>query len=271
MSRVIAKRLVNADAQAFPRLGWHRGAADKRYFVGGHHMRFLAFIAITLLSAVTSANADTYTAELDTLASKSDLNELIMRVNQPRNPEELRLGLEWLRDKSISGFGGSRIHYSYAFGLFGAGVRDTSAFAHLLALLTGRVDAARCKDSSALGDKLQGWDHNLAQIFNHFLSLGPAQRKEQISLAVAIEEKHGSRAPDTWLCSGGLSYMVRFFEKHKNNPNPPAHEIQDPSRLGRTIIVEDPDIKPEFVADEEWNTRRKQLVAKFVEQLSTAK
>lgn len=234
-------------------------------------MRFLAFIAFTLLAVATSANADTYTAELDALAAKSDLNELIMRVNQPRNPEELRLGLGWLRDKSISGFGGSRIHYSYAFGLFGAGVRDTATFAYLLALLTGRIDAARCKDPSAPGDKLQRWDQNLAPIFKHYLSLRHDQRKEQISLAVAIEEKHSSRVPDTWLCSGGLSFMLRFSEKHKNNPNPPAREIQDPSRPGRTILVEDPDIKPEFVTDEEWHTRRKQLVAKFVEQLSAAK
>ena len=234
-------------------------------------MRLATFAVLLFLALVTKAHADTYTAELDALAAKSDLNELIMRVNQPRNPEELRLSLAWLRDKSIAGFGGSRIHYSYAYGLFGAGVRDTAAFAYVLGLLTGRIDAARCKDPSAPGDKLQRWDQNLATIFKHFLSLGPDQRKEQIALAVAIEDKHSNRPPDSWLCSGGLSFMLKFSEKHKNNPNPPTREIQDPSRPGRTILMEDPDIKPEFVADEEWQPRRKQLVAKFVEQLSAAK
>ena len=234
-------------------------------------MRVLAFVAFTLLAAVASANAETYTAELDALAAKSDLNELIMRVNKPRNAEELQLGLAWLRDRSLAGFGGSRIHYSYAYGLFGAGVRDTAAFAYILGLLTGRIDAARCKDPSAPGDKLQRWDQNLAPILAHFLSFGPDQRRELISLAIAIEEKHNARAPDTWLCSGGLSFMLRFSEKHRNNPNPPSREIQDPSRPGRTILLDDPDIKPEFVADEEWHLRRKQLVAKFTEQLSAAK
>jgi hypothetical protein len=86
-----------------------------------------------------------------------------------------------------------------------------------------------------------------------------------------MEEKHSNRPPDTWLCSGGLSFMRRFSEKHKGNPNPPAREIQDPTRPGRTILLDDPDIKPEFITDDEWHVRRKQLVAKFVEQVSAAK
>jgi hypothetical protein len=231
-------------------------------------MRYLALI---VLAVAASANADPYTIELERLAAKSDLNELIMRVNQPRNAEEFRLGLAWLRDKSLSGFGGSRIHYSYALGLFRAEIKDTATFAYLLALLTGRVDAVRCADPSAPGDKLPRWEQNLAPIFQHFLSLELGQRKQLISLAVAVEEQSSGRAPDTWLCSGGLSFMLKFAEKHKNNPSPPTREIQDPTRPGRTILLDDPDIRPEFVTDEEWQVRRRQVIAKFVEQLPAAK
>jgi hypothetical protein len=231
----------------------------------------MALIVFVVWAIGASANADPYTTELDRLAAKSDWNELIMRVNQPRTAEEFRIGLNWLREKSVSGLGGLRIHYSYAFGLFRAGVKETSTFAYLLGLLTGRIDAVRCKDPTAPGDKLYGWEQNLAPIFQQFLSLDPGQRNQLIHLAVATEERFSSRPPDAWLCSGGLAFMNKFAEKHKNNPNPPAREIQDPTRPGRTILLEDPEIKPEFVTDEEWQARRRQIIAKFIEQLPAAK
>jgi hypothetical protein len=234
-------------------------------------MRYLLIVAFLVVAVNARANADSYSAELDRLAAKNDWNELMMRVNQPRNADEFRVGLEWLRNKSRSAFGGSRIHYSYALGLQRAGVKETSIFAYLLGLLTGRTDAARCKDPSAPGDKLHRWETSVAPIFQQFVALESVERRRLLALAVEIEERFSARPPDSWLCSGGLAFALRFAEKHKNHPNPPVREIQDPARPGRTIVLEDPDFKPEFVADEEWLARRRTIVADFIEQLSAAR
>jgi hypothetical protein len=221
-----------------------------------------------------SAQERGFNAELDALAAQSDLNELIMRVNQPKNADEFRQALDWLRAKTLTGFGGSRISYSYAFSLFRTKVadgRDTAAFAYLVGMLLGRVDAARCADPSAPGDKLGRWEQNLAPIQQHFTSLPLDQRKKLVSMAVMTEEKFKNRSPDEWLCNGGLSFMHKFAEKHKDNPTPPAREIQDETRTGRTVLLDDPDIKPEFISNEEWITKREKIVAMFVEQQPLAK
>ena len=232
-------------------------------------MRYAVLLIVGLMTLNCWAQEGRFNAELDGLASRRDLNELIMRVNQPRNADEYRQGLDWLRAKTLTGFGGSRIFYSYAFGLFrtnAPSVRDTATFAYLVGLLLGRVDAARCADSSAPADKLGRWEQNLAPIRQHFASLQLDEREKLVSMAVAVEEKFSNRPQDEWLCSGGLSFMHKFAEKHKDNPTPPAREIQDETRVGRTILLDDPDIKPAFVSNDEWTARRKQIVSKFIEQ-----
>lgn len=231
-------------------------------------MRFVVFIA--LLVAIFGARADPhpYTAELDQLAAKNDLlSDLIQRVNQPRNAEEMRVGLDWLKARSVSGFGGSRITFSYAGNLFRVGITDTASLALLFGLLTSRVDAARCADSSAPTDKLQRWDQALGPLVQHFRSLPVGQQHELVLIAISMEDRFSSRGPDVWMCSGGLAFTSKFFQKHKNNPNPPAREVQDPTRIGRTIILEDPDIKPDFVPDEQWKLGRQRVIANFAQQM----
>jgi hypothetical protein len=139
-------------------------------------------------------------------------------------------------------------------------------------LLVGRVDAARCKDPTAPGDKLQRWESGLAPIYKHFLSLAPEKRTELVSLALAIEQKQSNRAPDTWLCSGGVSFMLRYAEKHKGEPNPSMRQVPAASEAARTtIVLDDPDIKPEFVSNEEWQVKRAQVIGSFLAQISEAK
>lgn len=230
-------------------------------------MRHLVFITFFFSQAVFCAESETYLAELEQLAAKSDLNDLLKRVNQPRNVEEVRAGLNWLRVKTVEGFGGSRIHYSYALGLFRENVRDTATFAFLNGLLFGRIDAARCADPSAPSDKLQRWEQSLGPIFTHFLSLPPEERRKLVEMAISTERNYSKRGPDTWLCSGGLVFMKKFMEKHKDNSSPPMREIQDETRAGRTVLLDDQTIKPEFVSDDDWQMNRKQLISKFSEQM----
>lgn len=235
-------------------------------------MRYIVLVALTVAVFTARADPHPYMAELDQLAAKNDLlNDLIQRVNQPRDAEEMRVGLDWLKAKSISGFGGSRITFSYAGNLFRVGIKDTASLALLFGLLTSRIDAARCADPSASADKLQRWDQALSPLFEHFRSLPTGQQRELVSLAIDMEDKFSARVPDVWICSGGLAFMNKFFAKHKNNPNPPAREILDPTRIGRTIMLDDPDIKPDFVPDEQWKLGRERIIANFAQQMVSAK
>ena len=246
------------------------GRSDKSHI--GIRMRYLVLIA--LLASIFGARADAhpYTAELDQLATKNDLlGELIQRVNQPRDLEEMRVGLDWLKARSISGFGGSRITFSYAGNLFRVGITDTASLALLFGLLTSRIDAARCADPSAPTEKLHRWDQALGPLVQHFRSLPIGQQHELVLIAISMEDKFSSRGPDVWMCSGGLAFMNKFFQKHKNNPNPPAREVQDPSRIGRTIVLEDTDIKPDFVPDEQWKLSRQKIIANFAQQMVSVK
>lgn len=228
-------------------------------------MRYAIFVALVTTALTVNANPQTYVIELEQLAAKTDLNELVDRVNQPRNFEELRVGLDWLRAKSISGFGGARITYSYALNLFRAGVKDTATLAYLFGLLTSRIDAARCADPSAPVNKLHYWEQTLSPIFLHFRSLPGHQQRDLVSRAMDMEHGLRTRAADAWMCSGGLSFMQKFSEKHKDNPNPPTREIQDPTGKRRTVVMDDPDIKPDFVPDEQWTTRRNEIIVKFLQ------
>lgn len=234
-------------------------------------MRHALALLLFLFALTVRAEDGAFTAELDKLSAQDDLGALIKRVNEPRTTEEMKQGLAWLRARTMSGIGGSRMFYSYAGNLYKVGIKETAGFAYLVGLLFGRVDAARCADPSAPGDKLVRWDRNLQPIFQYFVALPLEERKKWVSMAITMEAGIGNRAPDPWLCTGGLSYMRKFMEKHKDDAQPPAREIQDDTRVGRTILLDDPDIKPEYVADDEWKARRQQIVARFVEQLPAAK
>lgn len=213
-----------------------------------------------------------YLLDLELLSRRNDhLQALLERVNQPRNAQELQIGLDWLRVKSGTGFGGSRITYSYASNLFRVGVKDTATLAFLFGLLTSRVDAARCADPSAPAEKLHPWEQTLVPIYEHFRSLPEDERRHLVNLAIDMEGKLSARGPDIWMCSGGLSFTRKFMEKHKDNPNPPMREINDPTRKGRTILLNDPDLTPDLVPDEQWKTTRQQIIANFAQQLPMGK
>ena len=235
------------------------------------------WIAVVLSAAVCAAGAQpqaatSYKDELDQLIHKSDLSDLYKRVMHPRNAEEMRIGLDWLQAKSSAGIGGSMLTFTYAHQLFQIGIKDSASMALAIGLLTSRADAARCKDPSAAPDKLRRLNQQLSALVQHFRTLPIEQQREFVNIAVRVEAKLEGRAPDAWMCQGGLSYMIKYGEKHKDNPNPPQYEVQDATRVtGKTVVLNDPDIQPEFVSNEEWKIRREKVVAAFTQQMVSAK
>jgi len=209
--------------------------------------------------------------ELDQLAKNKDLNELIKRIGEPKNAEELRVGLDWLKAKSTSGFGGSRILYLNALNLHRAGITDSASLLYLAGMLTSRVDAVRCADPSAPLEKIQQWETKLAPILVNYRALPPATQTEIVTIAIDWEERFKRRRPDVWLCNGGLSFMLKFSKKHGSDASPPVREIEDKSKPGRTILLDDPDIEPEFIDDQEWLKKRANVIANFAGQFQTTK
>lgn len=234
---------------------------------------FIALLILlgSVLQSTARADPSVFAMELDQLAKRKDLNELIKRIGEPKNAEEFRVGLDWLKAKSTSGFGGSRIAYLNALNLYRAGIGDSASLLYLVAMLSSRVDAARCADPTAPPEKIRQWETKLAPILVIYRALSFATQAELISIAVGWEEKIKTRAPDAWLCNGGLSFMLKFSKKHGSDASPPVREIEDKTRPGRTMLLDDPEIEPEFISDQEWLEKRAKVIANFIGQLRATK
>ena len=221
-----------------------------------------------LLETNVRAQSEAFVTALDGLAARTDLNELIKKVNQPHSPEELRAAVNWLDAKTRSGFGGSRLIYSYSNSLFRTGAEESALIAYLFAMLTSRIDEARCANSSAPNESIRNWEYNLAPIFEHFLGLSLDRRKELISRAAASEESLKARAADAWICNvNGLASIYRSLDEEKENSNHAAQGSTDIPHRSRPAPLERQNIDSMFVSDSAWQVRRRDLIAKFYEQL----
>ena len=172
------------------------------------------------------------------------------------DPQQFMAALDWQKQQFIRGKGGARTAYMYAYNLYRGGIKDTSAFAYVSGVLQARVDGSRCKDATGVGQNIANWEKKMSPAKELFISLDEATQKKFLNTALNREEKIKSRAPDEWICSGGIKFFTQFHEKHKNNPNPPVKSINDPDSIGTTKVYDDPSIKPEFIAQDEWEKRR---------------
>lgn len=229
----------------------------------------LSFIIVALIIFTGSykyghADDTEYLNELDRLNTDLHLTELTKRILNPINSREVKLSLDWLREKFTTGKGGARIAYLYSALLNEIGIRDTAAFSYITARLMVRIDAARCADITAPPEKISHWEKGLSErMMSYYSELNEAEQKRLLNMAFKWEKKLLNRAPDKWLCSGGEHYYAKFYEKHGLNENPPVRIILYPFARGKSIVVNAPDYKPEYVNKQLWAQRRKDIIASF--------
>lgn len=209
--------------------------------------------------------------ELNALATQPNANELIARLASIDDPTQFMTALDWQKQQFISGNGGARTAYMYAYNLYRVGIKDTSAFAYISGALQARIDGSRCKDTTGVFQNIGKWEQKMSPAKEFFISLDEATQQKFLNTALNREEKIKSRAPDEWVCSGGIEYFSKFHEKYKDNPNPPVKSIDDPDNIGKTKVYDDPTIKPEFVVQEEWERRRARIRENFSDQIMARK
>ena len=217
--------------------------------------------------------------ELNRLAQQPSLKNLRSRLHTMKSLEELRISLDWLQKRFMSAKGGSRFSYLYAKNLYLLGtsspslanMKDSASMALVAGMLRTRVDANWCKDKTAPGTNIMRWESDLKPILTHYAAMGPAKKNKIINFATRAEEQTSRRGPDAWICVNGMAYFTKFFDKHKDNPNPPITKVDRPDQVGQSHVLHDEDIKPEFVSRSDWQSKRDETVSKFEKWILTYK
>jgi hypothetical protein len=190
-----------------------------------------------------------FVLRLEELEKRADLAPLFSFAGSPRNAAELKAGLDWLQQRAFYGNARDpRYLFTYSRLLDKAQIRDSAATAYLAAVLIGRVDAARCADLSAPGQKIRLLEAQTAALAKNYWSLSPDMRARVLDVAVMIEQRKPLGAPNAWLCSGGLRDMQTALEQRIENNAPPIQPVQPGSR---TFVVDTSAVAPAFLSDEQ--------------------
>ena len=181
--------------------------------------------------------------------------------------EQFVTALDWLQQRALTGRGGAQYIYAYAFDLWQTGQpthKESAALMWLYGKLTIRVDAARCADQRAPETKMMKWESQLTNIQDYYQQLDAEQKAKLANLALQFEEKNSDRKHDAWLCSGGLSFMKRYFEKHGDASS--SKEAIDPLSGEKVTVLKDDEIRPEFISDADWQQKRAEVIGGFKKQ-----
>lgn len=211
-----------------------------------------------------------FVARLDTLEKSGSIDELVKVATTMHSGRELAAAMDWLKLRVFAGRGGARYAYAYAYDLWlmadtndylaeevRVGLIESAIISVLYAKVVGRVDAARCLDSSAAPMALRSWEGDLHKVFERYLAAEPEKRLSYLNLAFGMERKHLNRPPDTWMCRGGIRQFVEYEGKLTEGT-----PIELPGHVGGQGVVLDLG-EPKIVSKEVWLERRSELVPKL--------
>ncbi len=232
--------------------------------------------AISAVVLFTSASAQTsYVTELNRLDAINGQDELFKkllafepfkRLPDPVAVQEVKETLDWLKKRGFWDPGSVRYTYNYAMWLWYAGVQDTSTAMFLFGTIKAQSDAARCLDETSAPTRIRDYESSLSDAARSFLqNKSQAIRDQVFQLATnRLEERLPHQKPDEWLCGGGMSFFNKYSQKHGNLE---GKEVKVPNSFGKTFIVEDSSIKPDFVADTVWIEARRKATTKAVQDI----
>lgn len=236
-------------------------------------------LALLLISiASSSAFADgPYVQNLRSLDENTNKSELfaILFKFEPyqRLPDQLAVNdiketLDWLQQRALPGSNDVRFGYAYSAWLWKADIQDTASAIFLRTRIIARADGLRCKDQTSPSDQMGPYERLLAPYIEKFIKSQDSEQQALIfkAASVGIEDQIAKRPPDEWICNGGIA----FFTKHFSKPSSPGDQVvkNTPGQLGTVIAVQDDAIKPDFLPDDQWQTKQKAMVTETVESLS---
>ncbi len=215
-----------------------------------------------------------YVQELNRLEAQSNHKELFAKLLafEPfsRLPAyiaqaEIKETLDWLAKRGMRGPGSVRYTYNYAMWLWKVGILDTATAVYLFGTIKARSDGVRCEDQTSAPSRIRDYEISLGSAVRANLgNLSQQARLEIFQLAITeLESRLPMQPKDEWLCGGGMSFFTKYAAKH-GSLNGRTVETP-PGMIGQTVVVTDPDIKPDFIADQEWLAKRREPTIAQVE------
>lgn len=243
-----------------------------------HKPQSLLLQCLLLLSSLVflpkSFAQTAYVQELNRLEAQSNHKELFAKLLafEPFNrlptftaQVEIKETLDWLAKRGMRGPGSVRYTYNYAMWLWKTGIFDTATAVYLFGTIKARSDAARCEDQTSAPSRIRDYEASLGGAVRANLGKLSYQEKVQIfELATTeLETRLQMQPKDEWLCNGGMSFFTKYAAKHGKLGGQTVET--PPGMIGQTVVVTDPDIKPDFIADQEWLAKRRAPTAAQVE------
>ncbi len=232
-----------------------------------HYRLWLVIWSIFACQSGVYASDKEYLAELNILYQEEKHNQLYQRLLFPQSQSETKDSLFWLRQQFKAGEGGARLAYVYAARLNGSGIKETAIFAYVVAMLTARMDAARCVDLDAPLEKIVQWEKGLRHIEQAYAKLPLGEQNQLLSLAAKWEKKTRQRGKDMWLCSGGQAQFDAYYRKYGFDSEPPLKIITVPFSSDKSVIIDIKEIPPEFIGDSEWLSMQEEVRKKLRAEL----
>ena len=237
----------------------------------------LWFLLLVLLVTSVACAQSAYVATVKTLDKKPGQQELFQqlsllepftRLPDPSAQRDVAETLEWLKTRTDGKGASAQYSYAHAAWLWAAGRQEDAAKQYLMAEFQAFWDGTRCADPSAAPARTAQYASTLGRsIVPFLLSADQAVRRRVVGeLSPNLGEGFGDNPKDDWLCNGGAAYFRKYAEKH---PEFGQQRIGDPSFSGQTIVLTDDTIHPEFISDEEWRVKRKEVADAYLKEVNS--
>lgn len=237
-------------------------------------LRTVAFVFCVVGVACAQSS---YVTELNTLEKKPGQQELfhkllllepVKQLPHTFAQKDVDETLMWLKARTGNSEASARYSYAYSAWLWAVGRRDLASSVYVLAGFKARWDGSRCGDLTAAPGNILQYESVLGTQIVPFLQSADKDLRQRVLavLSLNLEERFANSAKDEWVCSGGVAYFQKYFEKHPEQGQLPA---DDPSLRGKTIVLSDDTIHPEFIADEDWRMKRKEVVGTYLKGVTS--
>lgn len=212
-----------------------------------------------------------YEAKLNRLVAEHDtagLNQAILV--DVRDADTGGRALNWLKDREISKGGGTQVAMLYSITLwrvaggspepYKTGLRESAATQLFLARMMLVSEGFQCADATAPKSRYSVIEGQLGAINQYLQSRSDADKKPMQDLAFKLLlATFKTRENDIWLCQGGIAQYGKYFDKHPEIGQKPVDQIPGttvPGVPGKTIMLNDPSILPDFVPYVDWKSKR---------------
>ncbi len=219
-------------------------------------------------AAPPDANWSGYWRTLDDQLKVSE-SAALSRAGDPSDANDLVANAFWLRGKILADGADGRYSYAYAVVLShikdpdGDYMNEAATFLYH-ARLSLTVDSARCVDRSRAEALMAGYESqkNVQSLLEKIGQLPAAQKAIAMLEAIGIEEMRGERPRNALLCTQGDQTSLRALNQERRIQKAPAGKEEEASipERGTKLTIETSGSGADFVADDVWKKRRREIL-----------